>query len=131
MKDNDIYNYISKAEIFIYRLRSLYKNTSRQVIKSSEYKPYRFFEKRTIRIKSERPYCEMSRWHWVTIHNNDRLANWIDWIIDWKSYYLLSSARLHTPILRSGNEKRKMNFKWKTPYWWRTLSDGKRLTKPS
>ena len=61
MKDNDIYIYVSKAEIFIYRLRSLYKNTSRQVIKSSEYKPYRFFEKRTIRIKSERPYCEMSR----------------------------------------------------------------------
>ena len=41
MKDNDIYNYISKAEIFIYRLRSLYKNTSRQVIKSSEYKAIR------------------------------------------------------------------------------------------
>ena len=75
MKDNDIYTYISKAEIFIYRLRSLYKNTSRQVIKSSEYKPYRFFEKRTIRIKSERPYCEMSRWHWVTILILNRLAN--------------------------------------------------------
>lgn len=30
---------ICEAEIFIYRLRSLYKNTSRQVIKSSEYKP--------------------------------------------------------------------------------------------
>ena len=66
---------IWKAEIFIYRLRSLYKNTSRQVIKSSEYKPYRFFEKRTIRIKSGRPYCEMSRWHWVTILILNRLAN--------------------------------------------------------
>lgn len=75
MKDNDIYNYISKAEIFIYRLRSLYKNTSRQVIKSSEYKPYRFFEKRTIRIKSERPYREMDRWDWVTILILSRLAN--------------------------------------------------------
>ena len=61
MTDNDIEKY-QKQKPFIYSLRSLYKNTSRQVIKSSEYKPYRFFEKRTIRIKSERPYREMDKY---------------------------------------------------------------------